>query len=165
MSETIAFRVPSEKKREWKDAAKSSEEYNSLTHLIRLSVERELSDASRGAQTGTQSATSTQEMGKMLNKMDTLDARIRTAQEDISRILKRSHAIGGIPDNETVEEVFATLEVGDVGDRLRTDDIVEKVDADTPEAEMALERLNEEMNSVEKESLPDGDYWFRRSEP
>ncbi|MFB6254490.1 MAG: hypothetical protein ABEI06_07770, partial [Halobacteriaceae archaeon] len=42
--EYIGFRINSQTKRKWKNAANTNPEYRSLTHLISVAVEAELSD-------------------------------------------------------------------------------------------------------------------------
>lgn len=162
MSETIAFRVPGDTKESWEQAVEGSVEYDSLTHLIRLSVERELAGSSGQVSGGT---IGDERLGEIADTLSRVDVRVAEVADDVEQVRERSHSVGGGIGQDTLTEVFAALPVGGEGDFKRASEIAEDTDLDEPTTEMALEKLREDMPGSVKMNNPAEDFthWWREA--
>ena len=161
---TVAFRIDESRKSEWESAAEGPE-YDSLSHLIRLAVEREIAEsgtASRNAPADTEGI-SDQEVLESLN-------RIERATEDIQEEVKavgREEQAGRYYDLEQVLlEILPTApssyvpsspedpDPTEVGQKPR--DVAGRIGADTSDVEDALDSLDEKVGQVQSRS---GYYW------
>jgi hypothetical protein len=93
----VNFHVDEGKKEEWEDAVDESMEYQNLSHLIRTSVERELSGGHKASESGP-------EMGRILERLDTLgeiqrqlrdiDGRLRAVEDEVKHDPERTELAG-----------------------------------------------------------------------
>lgn len=146
----MAFRISQEQKGEWDDAVSDSEEYDSLSHLIRRAVERELA----GGFDPTGGTTSEDpRLDSVLEHIESIDAHVEGLGESIERLEERTYAEGGITD-ETLEAVFSEIPVGEgnahKGQGGHPSTIAERAGLTETKAEMALEQLRNDITSVER---------------
>lgn len=162
MSETIAFRVSADTKESWVQAVEDSPEYDSLTHLIRLSVEREIAGSSGQVSGDT---VDDERLGEIVNTLSRVDAQVAEVVESVEEVRERSYSVGGGIGQDTLTEVFSALSVGDAGDGKETRKIAEATGLDEPTTEMALEKLKEDMPESVKMDNPAKDItrWWREA--
>lgn len=159
---TIAFRVGQEQKDRWDDAVDDNPEYDSLSHLIRRAVERELAggyDPTGGT---------TQEdprIDSVLEQVESIDAHLDGLNDSIERLEDRTYAEGGISD-ETLEAVFSEIPIGEGnavgGDSGSPSTIAEKTGFTESKTEMALEQLRNDIVSVERVDFTGDDLIYFR---
>lgn len=142
MSETIAFRVPEETKESWKQAVEESGEYANLSHLIKRSVERELANDTHQ---GDGPSIDDERLGELADTLAQVDSRVAEVAQNVEEVRERSHSVGGGIKQDTLTEVFAVLPVGHEGDHIYTSKVAEETGLDESTAEMALEKLREDM--------------------
>lgn len=154
MSETVAFRLPSEMKESWEQTVKESPEYDSLTHLIKLSVRRELAGGSNES-TPTPSIDGDERLGEIAQTVSQVDTRLSEVVTIVEEVRERSHSVGGGIDQDILTEVFKALDLGGEGEAHKeTYEIAEEANVDKATAEMALEKLREEMPGSVKMDNP-----------
>lgn len=167
---TVAFRVDESVKQEWEDAA-DSPEYDSLSHLIRLSVQKEIADTET-AHTEPQPGVTVAEDSEVLQSLNRIERVVEDVQDEVEAVGRESRA-GELYDLEQVLlEVLPTApesyhpgerESANIEDANATPhDIAGKIGADTSDVSDALERLEENTAQVRDATRQDTDetyYW------
>ncbi|WP_092732676.1 hypothetical protein [Halopenitus persicus] len=167
---TVAFRVDESVKSKWEDAA-TRPEYDSLSHLIRLSVQKEITDTET-AHTDTQTITEVAEDSEVLQSLTRIERVVEDVQDEVEAVGRESRA-GELYDLEQVLlEVLPTApesyhpgegESASIEDAsAKPHDIAGKIGADTSDVSDALERLANNTGQVRSVThKPSGDtyYW------
>jgi hypothetical protein len=135
---TVALRVPESVKSEWERATETDPAYDSLSHLVRLAVERELSDAAEGAgsaETGADAA--------VLASLRRLERGVADLQRELDAQAEERRA-AALVDLERV-----ALEVLSSEESLTAETVAQRIGADTGAVREALARLAETTATVE----------------
>lgn len=152
---TVAFRVDADTKTEWSEAVEQSDEYASLSHLIKKAVNRELratlgvgatvNDPSGselhggGATTGGEAGASSQQMGELIDTVENLRGEIDGLEGAVTDATRSMNAGGGVSE-DTTTKVFTALPHGP--ERATTaEGIAEGTDLDADTALLALESI------------------------
>lgn len=153
---TVAFRISESVKQEWEEAAKSNEEYNSVSHLIRLAVQREL-QGSTESQTPTEAPTDPE----VLKSLRELEASVESIQDEVEVLSRESKAdelysieqvlLEVLPGVSQDEDPYANphLPTSEAVEGYPTaHDIAGRIGADTSVVKDTLERLTENTSTV-----------------
>lgn len=163
---TVAFRVDEAVKQEWEEAAEGPE-YDSLSHLIRLAVQRELTDE-QTTHAGTQ-ATSEAD-SELLQSLNRLEREVKEIQNELGAVGRETRAEELYDLEQVLLEVLPTVEPSSMGDWSPTEVDEENPEYD-PEGETpetlaarigaeeqavsdALNRLHENTSQVERREIP-----------
>jgi antitoxin component of RelBE/YafQ-DinJ toxin-antitoxin module len=164
---TVAFRVDESVKQEWQEAADRAE-YDSLSHLIRLAVQKEITDTEterRHAQTGVELES------EILESLNRLENSVEEVQEEVGAVGREQQA-GEMYELEQV--LLEILPVANVDwstdnprdgleiDPARPSDIAERIGADSQRVSDALNRLADNTGQVKRTQVAFDDqpgYW------
>ena len=166
---TVAFRVDESVKKEWEEASESSE-YDSLSHLIRLAVQREITNNEPAHREDNTESNGDSEMLQSLNRIETT---VTDMQDEMDAIGRESRSRELYDLEQVLLEIMPTfpepldqdvgLTPGDVESETSTPrDLAEKIGADTSDVTDALERLEEnvaQVKSVTHKRTGDTRYW------
>ncbi|WP_251330707.1 hypothetical protein [Haloplanus pelagicus] len=153
---TIAFRVDGSQKEKWESAVDDSEEYDSLSHLIRLAVSRELSDA---YETGSSQTTAgdSGSLGDIESVLTRLDGKV----DDLTEVVESVEST--VMANTAVSDATVTAVYGELPTSLHTAvtprEIAEQVGVSKQEASIALAQISDSnaVNMIPNEDEPK--YW------
>lgn len=139
---TIAFRANSaEQKAKWETAVEESAEYDSLTHLIKKSVERELSGAYSGAG-GTEGGTGDERVGEIQTTVQAIESRLADLEGTVERATEAMHSAGSSVSEDTITAVWQALPEGPV-QATTAEGVAAGTDVEPETARIALEQLAE----------------------
>jgi len=154
---TVAFRVDKTVKQEWEEAAEGAE-YDSLSHLIRLAVQREIADTET-AHTDAQTDVEISANSEVLQSLNRIERAVTDVQDEVEAIGRESRA-GELYELEQVlleflptasKELDPTTELEpeefEAGAETARS-LAGKLGADTSDVVDALERLAENMGQV-----------------
>lgn len=155
----VSIRVSEEKRERWKEHASENAEYESLTHLIELAVQREINglyDAGSGGSGGT--GYSPEVTNAELH--DTL----RQLHRDVKNISSDMSALSDEVGQDAVPKVRAFFErlperEADAVTPQQVADGMEFTEVD--DAREALERLNEETGRVKTTTIANETHYYR----
>lgn len=158
---TIAFRANSiRQKAEWERAVDGSEEYDSISHLIRKAVNRELA----GTSSPSSESPDTAAMDKIQETVERMEARLQEVGQSVERVENQAYSEGGLSE-ETLQAVFAELPMGEgqaASQNTTVENIAEQTELDPATVELTLEQLRNDMKeTVRYVELPPGRIWFR----
>jgi hypothetical protein len=143
-TKTVAFRISEEKHGDWSDYAENSPEYDSLSHLIRRAVAREIANDGRpSAQTG-----STEQVGELIDTVEKLQGRLSGVEDAVTDATDAVHASSGV-DEQLPIDVFEALPIGQE-DAIPVTDIARKSGRTEPSTRFALENLKRNTGTVKK---------------
>lgn len=169
---TVAFRVDESVKQEWEDAAENPE-YDSLSHLIRLAVQKEITETET-AETDTQA--DVEANSEILGSLNRLEKSIDEIQDEMEAVGRENHAEEMYELEQVLLEVLPTAskEIDPITevepDRLEAGattprDVAGRIGADTSDVADTLERLAENTGQVESVTNPEsGDTYYWRVE-
>jgi len=166
---TVAFRVDESVKKDWEEAAEDPE-YDSLSHLIRLSVQKEITDTV--GHTGPQTAPEETGNGEVLQYLNRIERVTEDVQDEVKALGRESRA----EELYDLEQVLLELlpetpesyhpqedEQSPIEDANPTPhDIAGRIGADTSDVSDALERLANntgQVRSVASNASGDTYYW------
>ncbi|OYR67278.1 hypothetical protein [Halorubrum ezzemoulense] len=165
---TVAFRVDESVKNEWEQAAKNPE-YNSLSHLIRLAVQREITETESAPRTA-QADTNTEDNAEILESLSRLEKATEEIQEEVEAVAREEEAERNYGLEQVLLEILPTTP-GDyspsgsdypdppqVGQTPR--DLAGRIGADTSDVEDVLDNLEGKMGQVRESA---GYYWRTES--
>lgn len=154
---TVALRVPESKKEEWEQIVSESPEYDSVSHLIRLAVQKEITGESDRRESATNDDTGdTSEVLSELQRLQggferierEIDAlkREQEPQYDLDKILLE--VLPEQPDG-TRDDAMSDSgpEPGDVG--MPPQEVADRIGGDLDEISGALGRLVKNLKSVQ----------------
>lgn len=177
---TVAFRVDESVKSNWEEAAESPE-YDSLSHLIRLSVQKEIAETEspRGE---TQPSADLGGDSEVLESLTRLERTVDSIQDELNAVGREDRA-EELYDLEQV--LFEILPVADNSledytpgegmdlhtpgegrnvEPLTPEDAANRIGADIGDVTTALNALTEKTTTVQRSEEPFGDevrYWRR----
>jgi antitoxin component of RelBE/YafQ-DinJ toxin-antitoxin module len=167
---TVAFRVDESVKSEWEDAA-GGLEYDSLSHLIRLSVQKEIADTET-PHTGVQVSVEGTEDSEVLQSLNRIERVVEDVQDEVEAVGRESRAEELFDLEQVLLEVLPTApetyhpgegESASIEDANTTPHgIAGRIGADTSDVSDALERLAENTAQVKDATRQDTDevyYW------
>lgn len=138
----MAIRANStEQKQKWKDAVEESEEYDSLSHLIRKSVEREIAGAYDSG--GSETTQHTDErIGELLTAVEGIEGRLGEVESSVERATDAMHSGSSVVSEETTTAIWKALPEG-AEHATTAEGISAGTDVDVETARVALEQLGE----------------------
>lgn len=168
---TVAFRVDEAVKQEWEEAAEGPE-YDSLSHLIRLAVQREIADtetAHTDAQTDVEIGTDSE----VLQSLNRIERAVTDVQNEMEALGRESRAEELYDLEQVLLEVLPTASKElDPTEELEPDkleagattphNVAGRIGADTSDVADALERLDEntgQVQSAEHRETGETYYW------
>jgi antitoxin component of RelBE/YafQ-DinJ toxin-antitoxin module len=166
---TVAFRVDESVKSEWEEAAESPQ-YDSLSHLLRLSVQKEIADTETPSDSQEQG--SSLEGGEALQSLNRIERTVEAIQDEVEATGRESRADELYDLEQVLLEVLPTAPESyhpGEGDSSGIEDanltphgVAGRIGADTSEVSDALERLADNMAQVREATNRDTDetyYW------
>jgi Arc/MetJ-type ribon-helix-helix transcriptional regulator len=143
---TVAFRVDESAKAKWEDAVESPE-YHSLSHLIRLSVQKEIT-GSEG--TDTQPDNTPAENSEVLDSLTRLERTVDDIQDELDAVSRENRSEELFDLEQVLLEVLPTApetyspgpdepEAEEVGQKPR--EVAGRIGADSSDVSEALEGL------------------------
>lgn len=168
---TVAFRVDESVKTEWEKAAEEPD-YDSLSHLIRLAVQREITDP-EPSHNGVQDVVEKDESSEVLQSLNRLERAVTDVQEEVETLGRETRA-GDLYDLEQVllEVLPTSSKELDPSTELKPEELESgaatprnlagRIGADTSDVVDAVERLAEntaQVRSVERRDTDDTYYW------
>jgi len=154
---TVAFRVDESVKKDWEDAAEGPE-YDSMSHLIRLAVQRELADTEkphRDAQTDVEIGANSE----VVESLNRIERTVKDVQDSVEAFGRESRAeelydleqvlLEVLPTSSPTFDPLNELEPEEFEKATPTPrDVAGRIGADTSDVADALERLAENMGQV-----------------
>jgi hypothetical protein len=164
-TETVALRVASSVKERWEQEAEESPEYDSLSHLIRLSVQKEIEGKHAEIGTGADAGTDTETSQEVLSAINTLRGEMEDIRTQLGDVTREVEAMGRESPARNV--VFDALprasetnpqEPAEAG--LTPMEISEQVDREVPAVARACRELSEAVTVVKRAESEDTErYW------
>lgn len=168
---TVAFRIDESVKEEWEDAAEGPE-YDSVSHLIRLSVQKEITDTET-TETDAQAGAGPAENSEVLDSLTRLERTVEDIQDEMRAVSSESRSgelysleqvlLETLPTASKDLDPTTELEPEQFESGATTPhDIAGKIGADTSDVTDALERLADntgQVRSVENQKTGDNYYW------
>ena len=153
---TVAIRANStEQKQKWKDAVEESEEYDSLTHLIRKSVERELAAEGRSRGGNPQGSANDERIVELIQNVERVHHSLRKMG---AKLEEATDAMYESTNNaDYTPEIFEALPQGEEN-AIPSVDIAEELDIPRREVSVTLQRLRHNTGAVkttERDQHPD----------
>jgi hypothetical protein len=163
---TVAFRVDESVKQEWEEAAEDPE-YDSLSHLIRLAVQREITDT---VATETDVRAGLGNDGEILGSLNRLEKTVQEIHEEIGAVSRETESEELYDLEQVLIEILPSYDVEEPDSEL----IRPKVDGLTPEkaasrigaeeevVSQALNRLYDNLGQIRRtdwESDDQPEYW------
>ncbi|OYR37942.1 hypothetical protein DJ82_13430 [Halorubrum sp. Ib24] len=154
---TVAFRIDESIKSEWEDAAEGPE-YDSLSHLIRLSVQREITET-ESAQHTAQADTATVEDSDVLDSLTRLERTVEDIQDEMKAVSRESRSEELYNLEQVLLEVLPSHKTNlkDLENPISSDiesatpeEIAARIDADEQDVSDALNRLSDNTAQVKE---------------
>lgn len=147
---TIAFRVDDTQKEEWEAYAAKNEEYDSLSHLIRVAVAHEMSDhfGPLGRSGGGEGGPSSERVGELVTSMHQIQGRLDDLEDTVESATDAMYS-SKAGDDDFSTAVFSELPEGmDNAESAR--EIARRLGLETAEVRGTLERLRNQTNVVRR---------------
>lgn len=152
---TVAFRVDEGVKREWEDAAEGPE-YDSLSHLIRLSVQREITETETG-EMDAQSGVSSGGDSEVLDSLTRLERTVEDIQDEMKAVSRESRSEELYNLEQVLLEILPSFDpsIDDLQnpadsniEAVTSEEIAARIDADEQDVSEALNRLSNNTGQV-----------------
>lgn len=164
----VSVKIPRDVKEEWEQYAEENPDVDSLSHLIRLSVSKEMNASDQQErETGVQQA---QASGEVLESLKRIQNSIDGVDDRLTSIEKETEAEG--PGFDVQNAVYEALPEVGLPDSLGPEDyreseavthsdLAENIGIPEDDVARALIRLHENMGQVVRAKGPDGifHYW------
>jgi hypothetical protein len=157
---TIAFRVDAEQKSEWEQYAAEEDEYDSLSHLIRVAVAHEMSDryGPVGQGGGTDGGGGGEKIGELVTAVDKMQRRLADVEDTVEDATEAAYSGSKVPDDTPTEgELLAALPRGEEN-AIMTEAVAAEVGATGPAlvnwVGLELHHMEEETDAIK--SVVDG---------
>ncbi|MFC7071529.1 hypothetical protein ACFQJ7_16600 [Halovenus rubra] len=154
---TVAFRIDESVKEEWEDAAEGPE-YDSLSHLIRLSVQREITDTGTAPRTA-KADTGTVEDSEVLDSLTRLERTVEDIQDEMKAVSRESRSeelynleqvlLEVLPSHKTNLEDLENPIGSDI-ESATPEEIAARIDANEQDVSDALNRLSDNTAQVKE---------------
>lgn len=94
---TIAFRVSEGQKSQWENYAEDNDEYDSLSHLIRVAVAHEMSDqyGPNGGSSNVESTGSSEQIGELVTAVNKMQGRLDGVEDALADATEAVYATPG----------------------------------------------------------------------
>lgn len=154
---TVAFRVDESVKSEWEDAAEGAE-YDSLSHLIRLSVQKEIADTET-AETDAQAGVSLTGDSEVLDSLTRLERTVEDIQDEMKAVSRESRSEELYNLEQVLLEILPTYDpdIQDLQNPTKIDieavtseEAAARIDADEQDVSDALNRLSNNTGQVKE---------------
>lgn len=152
---TVAFRVDETVKQEWEEATEGPE-YNSLSHLIRLAVQREITETEAG-ETDTQAGVEAD--GEVLESLNRLEKTVEEIHEEMGAVGRESRADELYDLEQVVLEILPSYDpsIQDLQnptdteiESLSPEEVAARIGADEEDVSDALRHLSNNTGQVRK---------------
>ncbi|GAB3666164.1 hypothetical protein [Halopiger thermotolerans] len=153
---TVAFRVEADTKAEWSEAVEQSDEYASMSHLIKKAVNRELAGA-YDRDTGGGSGVSDAKVSEIVEHLEALEATVSGLDDDVSDATDALHASSGV-DDELPIDVFKALPEGE-DNAVTVAELSDMTGRKEPAVRFALTNIKRNTGAIRKVEpmRPEGD--------
>lgn len=179
----INFVVDEKQKARWETAVNEHPEAENLSHLIRISVSREIAGGDR---VSNDAAVSSEAVGELQETLYTEVADpLRSLQQDVNSISRQINALDreekASGENYDLQKVLFEMlptppedpdpdspkphNINPPEFALSADEIADRVGADTDEVHDALKQLDEVTSVVRSGLNNSGEFWFKTSDP
>jgi hypothetical protein len=166
----VSVKIPRDTKQTWEEYAEENPDVDSVSHLIRLAVMKEM-NASDEAETNS-SIEQVEASAEVLESLKRIQNSINDVDDRLTAIEKESEAEGpGFDIQNTVFDLLPELttpsslppEDIDVDVAVSSSEVAEAVGLPEGDVSKALIRLHENMSQVVRAKGPDGEllYWRR----
>lgn len=166
----VSVKIPRNVKEEWEQYAEENPDVDSLSHLIRLSVSKEMNASDQQErETGVQQA---QASAEVLESLKRIQNSISDVDDRLTSIEKETEAEG--PGFDVQNAVYEALpEIGLPPDSLEPEDyreseavthsaLAENIGISEDDVAQALIRIHENMGQVKRAKGPDGAFLYWR---
>jgi len=151
---TIAFRVSEGQKSEWENYADNNDEYDSLSHLIRVAVSHEMSDQ-YGPNDGSSTVEggSNEQIGELVTAVNKMQTRLEDVEDAVQDATEAAYTNKSTPQgfpsygeilSVIPEEKNNALPANEIARRLNLDINVAKPSNQDPRLAVVIEELREE---------------------
>lgn len=147
-TKTVAFRIAKEKHREWSEYAEENPEYDSLSHLIRRSVQREIAVEGQPRDVNHGGSANQKQFGELLENVERIQGRLEGLESSVSEATDTMHASQGV-DEQLPIDVFDGLPVGEEN-ALTATEVARTVGRKDASVRFALENLRRNTGTVKK---------------
>ncbi|WP_280536618.1 hypothetical protein [Halopenitus sp. POP-27] len=155
----INIAVNSERKERWNEAVAEDPRFSTMSDLIRISVEREISSENQDS-----SHNGSKEVAELTERVEALESAIRGMGTDFQEL--KGIIENQTPSNQNLRsEVFATLPEGDMASPITPERVAEKIGGpvDTETVENVLDKLATQTGQVESViGTEEGDIRYRK---
>lgn len=151
---TIAFRVDESQKDEWETYARENDEYDSLSHLIRVAVAHEMSDRYGPAgQGGGASGGGSEQVGELVTAVEKMQRRLADVEDSVEDATEAAYTGAKAPrDTPSEGELLAALPHGE-GNAITSEAVAAEVGVTDPATAqwvgMELHRMEGETEAVQ----------------
>ncbi|MFD1564856.1 hypothetical protein ACFR99_15055 [Haloarchaeobius amylolyticus] len=164
----VNIRVSEDQKDRWESYVGDSPEYDTLTDLIRTSVEREIATEGQSLSVDT-SAGSDERIGEVLTAVEKMAHRVNELEATITDATLAMHE--ATTDSDLSSEVYNELPIGEER-AITATELADKIDAEPENVSVTLSRLEHNTNAVKRidttekphpEAAPQVSetYWYR----
>ncbi|RKS82839.1 hypothetical protein BDK61_2161 [Haloarcula quadrata] len=158
-TETIAFRVEEERKKEWRNAVEGTDEYDSVTHLIKKAVSRELSDSYVGGSGGDGgSNVDAEALTEIVDRLDSVESEISNMDETVSKATDAMLSAESAISEEITSGVFEALPRGR-DNAVTANEIANRTGIPPVKVRTALPQLAESSGAVKRVDIEMVDGW------
>lgn len=173
---TIAFRVSEGQKSEWEQFAEDNDEYDSLSHLIRVAVAHEMSDR-YGPNDGstTVEGGSSEQIGELVTAVNKMQGRLEDVEGAVQDATEAAYTNKSTPQGfPSYGEILSVIPEGknnalpanEIARRLNLDINVAKPSNQGPRLALVIEELREEgvVSIVEGDDFGSSELRYYRTE-
>lgn len=147
-SKTVAFRIDEEKHQEWNDYAEENPEYESLSHMIRRSVQREIGRDAHPPTANHGGSGVDERVGELLETVERVHGRLDGIEDTMQGVTDSMHASSGV-DEQLPIEVFEAVPVGKEN-AITAERVSQVTGRKVPSVRFALENLRRNTGTVKK---------------
>jgi len=147
-SETIAFRVDSDRKEAWQEAVEAGDEYDSVTHLVKKAVSRELSDTYTG-DGGDGEGIDQQALSGVMSRLEALESEVNGMNDTVQKATDAMLSAESAVSEEVTSGVFAALPSGR-DNAVTAEDIANETGIPLVKVRTALPQLAESSGAVKR---------------
>jgi hypothetical protein len=129
---TIAFRVSEGQKSEWEKYAEDNDEYDSLSHLIRVAVSHEMSDqyGPNGGSGAVEDTGSNQQIGELVTAVNKMQTRLEDVEDAVEDATEAAYTNQSTPQGfPSYGEILNAIPEGE-NNALPLEEIARRLDLD-----------------------------------
>lgn len=161
----VNIRVSEDQKKRWEKHVEESPEHDTLTDLIRISVEREIASDGQTNHTNSKGPTNNKRIGELLTVVEKMEGRLEDLEDTMSSATDAMHVAGASSDTERSFEaaVFENLPQGGEN-ATKAQKLARDLGVDERQTRVALERLESSTKAV-KANRRDPETGVERRQP